>query len=261
MAAVGKVEASQSTSSKSVQSAKIEEQPNSIHNPQNKETTEKKDQPKKDEFGFVIVNEPKRNMLKVKAGYESRGSVDALAAQYKSTRAEIVKANDLKDADKIKEGQELIIPSKTGKAWDAYRAYQEKYSNAVYEAEMKAETAERAKAVAQRITVAKGEIVKAKEKGLDKKYEFSLNKEGDIVITLKSNMEVDDIVDDFKLNPGILRQFNSGVFGSEIKQEKRWHGLSDKSYNDSEAKKDLKLTIPPEQIGAGRTLWDKIWGD
>lgn len=213
-----------------------------------------------DKYGMQIVNEPKPVQIKVKAGVDGNSSsLGGLAEQYRSTVAEIVKANDLKDPNKLKSGQELIVPSRTGKDWDNFRAYQDKYTKAEIETEQKAAAVKHAKDVEVNTIIAKNEIINAKAKGLDKKYEFKVNSDGNLIIKLKKSIEVGDIITDFKLNDGILLKNNEDLFGTKIKRE----DVDGKNipYNYSDAPKDLEFLIPPTEIGKRpeKSFWQRLF--
>ncbi len=188
------------------------------------------------------LTEPKRpkpeGTKDVKVGFGQ--NLFDIATKYHVSIADVVKANPGLDPDKIKEGQTLKMPFVSDKNWANYEKAKDDYERkaaAKFEQEYKAE---KAKNLKEKTQLAQAKIQEAKELKHGESYNFTVDKKtGNIIVTLKKDMDLGDIRNDFRLPGGHLRQMNPDITKKyqpdklfnldELRREANWDGADVKA--------------------------------
>lgn len=172
----------------------------------NKPEVGKEMQPKK---AAPLKEPPKPKPKQIIVTIGSGSSLLYLAGVHNTTVADIMKLNpEIKNADKIREGQQIKINSIDKKTMEAYETKLAAYENQQYEIR-------KAKEVQQRIELAKKKIQQAKKDGWEVDYKFSVNKDGYVIVTPKERKKLHEIRSDLGLPAGHLDAMNNleGKYG------------------------------------------------
>lgn len=198
-----------------------------------------------------VPKEPKRKEITVTAG--SGTSLFALALKYDTTVDAICKLNNIKDPDKIREGQKIRIMAYDPKE----KAEWDKYQDMIAEEKRKAE---KAKEIEQRKALAEAKIQEAKKNGRDDDYSFSVDNEGYVVVTLKTNKKLHEIRSEMGQKPGTLDAMNN--FDARYGQIPTVSdGVRDiETWDNLEAKKGESFRLSTSEMHTSRT-WTQFFKD
>ncbi len=180
-------------------------------------------------------------------------SLSVLAAKYNTTIDMIKKANNL-TSDNVREGQVLTVNVVTDKELKEYEKLRAQYDAKVKEEKEKAE-------IEQRTEKAQQLIEKAKKDGYGKEYDFSINDNGHIIITLKTEKQLGEIREDFGLKEGALRKTNPSIEQKYKIAEARDHnGEKFETWDNVKASVGHTFVIDTNEFSTERT-WAQAWQD
>lgn len=196
-----------------------------------------------------VPKEPKKKEITITLG--SGDSLFALAMKYNVSVDEICKLNGIKDPNKVKIDQKIKIMAydpKEKAEWDTYQ----------YELAEQKRAVEMAKAKEKRIALAQAKIQEAKANGREDDYSFSMDKDGYVIVTLKTNKKLHDIREEMGQNPGKLDEMNNfeGRYGQIpiLKTDSR----DIETWDNYEAKKGESFRIDTDQMHTSKTLKQRL---
>lgn len=155
--------------------------------------------------------EPKPTYTNIRVTLGTFDTLSSLAEEYHTDVNSIAKANGITNPDKLKNGQVITFKGVTKENWAKYKKEYNKYCEELDRERTRIE-------VQNRSIVAQQKIDKAKRNSkLNDKYTFSIDKNGYMIVTLKKDMELEDIRKDFKLPGGHLLEQNPKIKNSPDK--------------------------------------------
>ena len=116
----------------------------------------------------------------------------------------------------------------------------------------------------QKIETSKAQVEKAKEYGYGEDYLFEVDKDGNVLVTLKKEKELGEVRRDFRLPAGSLSSTNN------IKGKYKPATITDidryiryKDYDQAEVPVGDSLLIDGQHFSPdeNRTAWDRFWGN
>ncbi len=174
--------------------------------------------------------------------------VSSFLNKYHVTLKDVEKANPGVNLGDVREGQKIKMPYVDQKTWNTYTSKLKEYDKQLskyFEAEEAAE-------LKKKTNHSKEIIKRAKKKKLDKKYIFSVSKEGNILAKLKEERRLGSVRSDFKITgEGTLRDMNPWI-GSRYKMSKYNYFLifqSIPNWNATKVKKGEVFTLYPDRVG------------
>ena len=181
-------------------------------------------------------------------------SLGAIAARYNTSVQSIMKANGIKDADRVQTGQVISVNCVSNEELAKYNELKAIYDNKM------AEKAEK-EAVTKRTKIAASKIEKANKDGYAEDYDFAINNKGHILITLKNEKKLGEISEDFGLEAGMLRATNPSIEQryKPVKATRR-DGTDYETYSGSRAKKGDTFVIDTNDFTTERT-WSQFFKD
>ncbi len=186
----------------------------------------------------------------------------SIATKYHISMEELLAANPGVDKDKIYENQKLNVPYRTDKAWNKYQKDIEAYENQQYLLSEQKLAAERKRNLNKKIDIANTLIQKAKELEHDKSYTFKVDKKtGDIIVTLKKDMELGDVRSDFRLPKGHLRSMNPEIT-KKYKPSTMFNldeGIRVSDWDNADVKKGDSFKISPDVFKPSGGFWKDLF--
>jgi LysM repeat protein len=163
----------------------------------------------------TLLKEPQKPKIAgVKENYypQSGETTFSIATKHHISIDELLKANPGMDKDKIYQNKAINVPYRNDKDWEKYEKDVDAYENQQLALWQQEQDAKRAEALNNKKDQATAMIQKAKELKYDESYNFTIDeKSGDIIITLKKDMELGNISKDFRLPAGHLRAKNPDI--------------------------------------------------
>lgn len=199
----------------------------------------------------AVPKEPKRKEITVTL--QSGTSLLSIASKYDTTVGAICKLNGISNPDRVSEGQKIRVMAYDPKEKAEWDAYQDKL-----EEQQRAE--QKAKEIKQRKAMAEAKIAEAKKNGRDDDYSFSVDKEGYVIITLKTNKKLHEIRSEMGQNPGTLDDMNNfearygkiPVVSTDVRDIETW--------DNYEAKKGESFRLNTYEMSTSRT-WTQFFKD
>lgn len=195
---------------------------------------------------------PKPKLITVTVG--SGSSLLYLAGVHHTTVDEIMKLNpEIKSPDKIREGQQIKINSIDKKTMEAYEAKKAKYDDQQYEIR-------KAKEIKARTELANKKIEQAKKHGWEVDYNFTVDKNGYVIVHPKDRKKLAEVREDLGLPPGHLDTMNNleGKYGNIPTVS---DGVRDvETWDNVKTKDGDTLLVDPGCIRTSRT-WTQFFKD
>lgn len=193
---------------------------------------------------------PKQIIVTIDGG----SSLLYLANVHNTSVKDIMRLNpEIKDPDRIREGQQIKINSIDQKTMDEYNAKKAKYDEQQYEIQ-------KIKQIQQRKELAEKKIEQAKKHGWEVDYNFNVDKNGFVIITPKERKKLYEIRDDLGLPAGHIREMNNleGKYGQiPIVND----GVRDiENWNNQKTRDGDTFRIDPGAIKTSRT-WTQFFKD
>ena len=201
------------------------------------------------------VPKPKPQRITITVGEGQ--SLGYLAAKYNTTVSDIIKLNGLKNPDNLKLGQKLQINAIDSKQLKAY----EEYKAELFEQKWQQEKKEK---LQQKIETSKSQVQKAKEYGYDEDSSFKVDKNGNAIVTLKTEKELGEVRRDFQIPAGSLS--NTNDIKGKYKPKKIFdldNCVRYNNYDKAEVPAGDSLLIEGAHFrpDEDRTSWDRFWGN
>ena len=213
----------------------------------------------------ALLKEPtKPKIAGVKESYypQSGETTFSIATKHHISIDELLKANPGMDKDKIYQNKAIKVPYRNDKDWKNYEKDVEAYENQQLALWQQEQDAKMAEALKNKKDQATAMIQKAKELKYDESYNFTVDeKSGDIIITLKKDMELGDISKDFRLPAGHLRAKNPDIT-TKYKPENHFNldkqvRVSD--WDGADAKKGDSFIVDPNAFKPSAGFWKDLF--
>jgi len=203
----------------------------------------------------VMPKEPKKPTPKeITVTITSGDNLGYFAEKYHTTIKDIQKLNNIKDPNKLKEGQKIRIMAVSEQDYKNYQTKLREYYN-------KKSAIEEKQKVTRKTKQARVLIEKAKKDGRGEDYSYAINtKTGNIVVTLKNNRNMGRIKEDFHLPAGSISSTNN--MEEKFGKIPTYHtdSRSFETWDAVEVKKGTKLEIDTDHFSTERT-WKQAWKD
>lgn len=195
---------------------------------------------------------PKTKKITITLG--SFDTLSGLAAKYHTDINSIMAANGIKDANKIREGQTIIIDAIPEDVYVQYQKAVDEYETLLYEQK-------RAEEIAQRTAKSEAFMEQAMENGWGEDYTFSIDKNnGYTRVTLKDGKNLGEIKRDFNLPAGSLSETNSLESKYNIGTARTHDDRIIENWDVVEAAKGDSFLIDPNVAKTKRT-WTQFFKD
>ena len=202
-----------------------------------------------------VLREPKKPTPKeITVTMGTFDTLSELAEKHHTTVKDIQKLNNIKDPNKLKEGQKIRIMAISDKEYKEYQTKLNEYNAKQAEIKRKQDV-QRKKAKAQ------GLIEKAKKDGRGEDYNYAINpKTGNIVVTLKNDRNMGRIKEDFHLPAGSISSTNN--MEEKFGKIPTYHtdSRSFETWDAVKVKKGTSLEINTDHFQTERT-WKQAWKD
>ncbi len=214
---------------------KTESKPNSIYTEANN---------RQETQNLKPVEKPKPKKIEITVGHGD--NLGSITERYNTSLSEIMELNNLKDPNKLKEGQKLIINTYDKAELEAYTEYQNNLSQQEY--------------TQARIQKAESAIDLAKELGYTKDYDIRRTTNGDILLIPKAPKELGQVRSDFQIPPGSLSSTNDikGKYEPQKNLSSSMHIVNNYDKAKVPAGDTLLIKVEDFNPNPSITTWDRI---